>query len=228
MPIPFHLDISAALASPKGYPPLSQAVFPDDRVVVVPDEFAVSQPQILAEMVDVLLEAGVDARDIAVMLTESDERKHGAAFRAAFSGFSVRIPVHHPALRQDLALLATDERDEPIAINREIVDADLVLLVQRKPSRGAADRNSALYPRFADANTIFRLAKDDNAKKNMGNSEDLVGRHDIATDANARKLDKMRQMEVRKVYAMLGIALVLEIRQEKKRTTFQAYSPEKR
>ncbi len=182
--------VSDALAFPKDYPSLFDSVFPGDRIVIVPDIFAASRPELLAETASLVLKAGIEPDHVLVLLTEADERDHGPTLRSLLEQADpgLRIHVHKPGLRQELAMLGTNARNEPIAVNREIVDADVVIAVQKD---GTGE--SAVFPRFSDSETIQRFHEAANREKSA-----------------AKALRKTLRLEATEVSGLLGIAVTLK------------------
>ena len=197
-----HATAAAALAEPLGYPPLVESLFPGDQIALVPDAFVASQYELLIELVGELLRPGMEPENITLLLTEEDCREHGPALRVALEAAgqaAVRLVVHRPSLRQDLAMLAVSTAGQAIAVNRQLVDADFVLLVQEVGAAQAESAGeSAFFPRFADAETIQR--------------------HRTAGKGHGKQLTREMAAAIRE----LGAGLVLEYFRENGQLAFTA------
>lgn len=187
--------VGEALLRPLGFESLTDILFPEDRLLVVPDAEIASEPEILAEIVAELLQAGMQASDVSILLTEADEKKGDAARTTSYAKLlpdGVSIPIHQPSRRDRLALLGVNANGQPIALCRELVDADMILTVGRFFSRATKDYfglHTALFPRFADQETQFRFAT-------------------AAASATARR--KLRE-EVEEVARQLGILFTVQL-----------------
>ena len=61
-----------AVEDPIHFPPLSRAVFPGDKVVLVPDLFVLAHGRLLETLIDHLIDYGITPSDITVMMTEQE------------------------------------------------------------------------------------------------------------------------------------------------------------
>ncbi|MDR3199069.1 MAG: nickel-dependent lactate racemase [Planctomycetaceae bacterium] len=154
------MNLNQILTEPLGFPPLSQLVFPGDRVFLVPDAEYAEEPEILAEIVDILLENGFKAEDVQILLTDSEEFTVSRRLRNCLSS-DIRVLFHRPSRRDLHALLGVNESDEPISLCRDLVDADLVISVGRfytKRPKNHFGLHTAIFPRFSDSATQHRFA----------------------------------------------------------------------
>ncbi|MDR1964093.1 MAG: lactate racemase domain-containing protein [Planctomycetaceae bacterium] len=155
------MNLRNILTNPLGFPILSQTVFPGDHVLLVPDSEYAGESEILAEIATILLENGLNTEDIQILLTDSEEVTVSSRLQKRLPK-GVRIPVHRPARREQLALLGVNKADEPIALCRDLIDADLVISVGRfytKPPKDHFGLHTAIFPRFSDAATQHRFAE---------------------------------------------------------------------
>ncbi|MDR3111289.1 MAG: nickel-dependent lactate racemase [Planctomycetaceae bacterium] len=167
--------IAAALASPVDYPALLDSLLDSDSVAVVADEFFVTQYSLLAELIRIPFQRGI--AHITILVTDADYRKHHDKLRETLNNAGlneVDIQLHHADKRENLSFLTISADGDAIGINRVLVDADYVLLVQEF---GRLDKDAherfAFYPRFADANTIER-----NKTQNKKHQKQLVQESD--------------------------------------------------
>jgi len=155
--------ITAAFGKPVNFPHISQVVYPGDRVGVAADAFVVSRPNLLAGIVAEIVSVGLDANDVTVLMLEQEQKMHEQGFRDALPKEyrkTIRVVTHNPNDPQCLAMLGVAKDDSPIMLNRVLVDADVVIPVERceaAPGMGYFGMQSVIYPRFADAETQKRF-----------------------------------------------------------------------
>lgn len=187
----------AAFQSPLGYPPLSQAVVPGDRVVLALEENFVQPAPVIAGTIQELLAAGLDPESICVLRSKADAeltRSLPTRDLAPELREQIRVIVHDPSQRDQLALLNISSKDEPIYLNRELVDADLVIpLSVAKPAKmlGHWGIFGTLFPTFADEATQQRFCSPRSAAKASQRQE--------------------RLSEAREAGWLLGICMVLQV-----------------
>lgn len=203
-----YSTIAAALASPLDYPPLCESVFPGDRVIVVPDRFAATQPLLVAEVVTEILKTGLEPGNIGVALPVEEEKSRAALLRKNLPT-GVECFIHRSDQRADLALIAVDERGRPMAVNRRIVDADFLLLLEKSGAR-----EGSLIPRFADHDTQLRF------RKPLGKQGDTANPGEM--ERNSKTVVKRLRREMASVVSLLGAALVLRVFVEKNKMAFSA------
>ena len=124
--------VQAALADPLDFPPLASMVLPEDRVVVALEEGAVCAPALVAGTVGALVAAGSSPESIRVLRASGDRAIPDSKITSLCDeSWRERIEVleHEPSQRKILSFLATSKEDQPIYVNRELCDADVVLPV---------------------------------------------------------------------------------------------------
>ena len=166
--------IATAFHQPIHFPHISQVVYPGDKVAIAADAFVVSRPGLLAGIVAEIVSVGLDAEDVTVLMLEQEQKTHEEPFRDALPEKyrkTVRVVAHNPLDPQDLAMLAVAKDDSPVLLNRVLVDADVVIPVERyapSPGSGYFGMHSVIYPRFADTETqkrfLFSESKKDRKK----------------------------------------------------------------
>jgi nickel-dependent lactate racemase len=152
--------VTAALAEPLDYPPLSQSATPGDHIVLALDRGLPQAAQVTASIIHALVRSGVDPDGITVgrCAAGSDAgandpcRMLPAAIRKR-----ITLATHDPTDRQQLAYLAADEEGKAILINRTLHEADVVLPIgclHAPNTAGCFGIHSAVFPAFSDVQTI--------------------------------------------------------------------------
>ncbi len=150
-----------ALADPRGYPPLSQATVPGDKVVfalgkeVVPREPIVralleyvAQFQLTDRQIQLLLPQGVLPTEITALRQLVDER-----------GQAVEIVVHAPQDQKENAFLTSSHDNRAIVLNRHLCDADVVVPIDVARARDSFNYfgpYSSIFPTYADIDSQQR------------------------------------------------------------------------
>jgi nickel-dependent lactate racemase len=147
--------VRAALEKPHGFPPLRQALTPEDRVAVVVDERLPRLPELLAALLEHITGAGVAPEAITLLCPPSASRQPWVDdLPDAFQ--EVQLEVHDPANRKRLSYLATTRRGKRLYLNRTAVDADqVVVLAARRydPLLGYGGAEGMIYPGLSDQAT---------------------------------------------------------------------------
>jgi nickel-dependent lactate racemase len=156
-----------ALAEPVGFPPLVQATVPGDRIVIALNSGVPATGEIVAGLIETLIEGGRSPGDITILRTASDaasRRRDPLAGLPENIRGEVTVVIHDPAERTALGYLAATEAGDPIYLNRAIFDADLVIpvgVVRSPLTLGYSGPQGGLFPAFADekAQQRFRAAE---------------------------------------------------------------------
>ncbi len=155
--------LRAAVEQPLDFPPLTQAVFPGDRVVIAVEAGLPQAAALVESLVQLLLDAGSMPGDICVLHAKADADFELDRLQSRFperDGRGVEITIHDPTKRDGLSCLASDEGGNPIYINRRLFDADVVLPIgclRLESSLGYYGVNGTLYPAFSDLPTQERF-----------------------------------------------------------------------
>ena len=155
--------IATAFQNPVHFPHISQVLYPGDQVAIAADAFTVSRPSLLADIVAEVISVGLDANDVAILMLEQERKMYEQPFRDALPEeyrMSICVVAHNPNDPQSLAMLGVAKDDSPILLNRMLVDADVVIPIERyeaAPGMGYFGMQSVIYPRFADAETQKRF-----------------------------------------------------------------------
>jgi hypothetical protein len=174
--------VAAALEHPLEYPSLAQSATPGDRVVVVLDPGLPQIAQITAAVIQTLMAAEVAPDGITILLSEAENAKDlGNLLRLVPGPAAERIRVlfHDSANRRNLAYLAASDGGEPILLNRQLTDADVVLPVgymKREHSAGYFGIHTTIYPEYSDHRTQARFRKHD---RFIGNGHHRELQHEV-------------------------------------------------
>jgi nickel-dependent lactate racemase len=151
-------SLAAALETPHGYPALRRALTPDDHVTIIADAALPDLPSLLRVVIDHVASARVRPEAITVLLERPLNDDQANALRAALD--SVRVVIHDAADRRQLSYLATTRKGRRIYLNRNVVDADqVVVLAGRRfdPLLGYSGAEGAIYPALSDQETLQDL-----------------------------------------------------------------------
>ncbi len=145
----------AALDTPIDFPPLRQALTPDDRVVVVVDEEVPELATLLTVLLEQLDAAGVGPGSVTLLVPASTTQQPWLNDLPEAFG-EVRLEVHDADDRKKLSYLATTTTGRRLYLNRTLVDADQVVILagRRFDAAGrSVGSNSSLLPTLCDAAT---------------------------------------------------------------------------
>ncbi|NLX98483.1 MAG: DUF2088 domain-containing protein [Rhodopirellula sp.] len=154
---------AARLRDPLEYPPLSKATTPADRIVLAVEPGVPQVETVIAEVVQCLVEAGVDPDGLTVLRTAADiasgREDPCRNLPEALKG-RIAVVTHEPEDRRKMAYLAATGRGTPILLNRMITDADVVVPIGRvgnASSPGYRGVNGIVFPTFSDLDTQRRF-----------------------------------------------------------------------
>jgi nickel-dependent lactate racemase len=144
--------LAHALEHPYNFPPLRQALTPDDHITIVVDAALPGVGHLLGPILEHITAAGVEQQAITVLCPAGPadpawRQDLPALFRR------VTVQVHDPVSTKGLCYLATTKEGQRLYLNRTLVESDqLVVLSGRRydPLLGYAGAESALYPAFGD------------------------------------------------------------------------------
>lgn len=155
--------VLAAVAEPVGFPPLSQATVPGDRIVIALDRGVPAGAAAVAGVVHGLLQGNASPQDIRLIVTGEEERQSGPTrLLAPDIRDAIEILVHDPHKKAGLAYLAASQEGKPIYFNRAIDEADVVIPIGQlrlDSAWGYVGVHGCLYPRFSDAATQERFRR---------------------------------------------------------------------
>lgn len=189
--------VAAALSDPVDYPALQRAVTPGDRVVLAIDRGVPQLAAVVAGTVHSLLGGSVSPEDITLLLAPVENGGAGRNMTAALEpdiAAAVRVVEHDPQNSGEMSYLTASKENRPIYIQRQLLDADLVLPISCLRPRYTLARmgvHGGLFPAFSDAKTRERFQAADSAR--------VPGQK------------KQRREEAEEVAWLLGIQLVLQL-----------------
>ena len=144
-----------AIEHPIDFPPLEQAIYPDDRVVIVVDGSPSAYLPVLTPLVRMALRRRA-ARDAITVVGPWRARRNNRQL----AELPARVLFHNPDDKRQLSYLASTEEGERIYLNRSVVDADVVILVgtvRHDPVLGYRGTASALFPALSTRDSFRRF-----------------------------------------------------------------------
>jgi nickel-dependent lactate racemase len=151
--------LRASLEAPLEFPPLRQALTPDDHVAIVVDESLPHLPQLLTPLLEHVAEAHVSPSAVTLVCAEASPSPERLADLPA-SLRKVRVETHDPTDRRQLSYLATTRHGRRLYLNRTVVDADQSIVLARRrfdPLLGYSGCEGALFPALSDEATRKEL-----------------------------------------------------------------------
>ncbi len=153
-----RLGVAEALAKPLGYPPLAKTTTEDDRIVLAVGSPLPRGAEIVAAVIETLIDSGVNPGGITVLQAKTSTdacQKIPADIRQ-----QIRSAWHDPEDSDQMAYLATTTAGETVMLSRLLADADFVLpigCVQDAEASGYFGVNSPIFPTFSDKKTQSRF-----------------------------------------------------------------------
>jgi nickel-dependent lactate racemase len=178
-----------ALAAPLDYPALAQALVGGDHVTVAVDRLVPHVGEVVAAIVEHLVDCGVPTEAITVLFSEARAAavplvvrlpQHAAGGKPRGD---VRIEVHDPDDRGKLSYLTNTASGKSIYLNRSLGEADLMIAVGSW--RGAESWSyrgpyGGVYPTFSDRaaqarfrNPVLLHSADDTFRKSQDEIESI-------------------------------------------------------
>jgi nickel-dependent lactate racemase len=146
-------SVARAIETPIEFPPLRQAIVPGDHVVIVLDDAMPNPGAVLSPLIECVADAGVEPRDMVIVQeTRREDGRHRLTPDSLPLG--LQLTPHDPADRNNLSYLASTKAGTRVYLNRQVVDADLVVIVGRvdyHPIFGYRGTSSSIFPGLADA-----------------------------------------------------------------------------
>jgi nickel-dependent lactate racemase len=152
----------AALAAPRGFPPVAAAVVPGDCVAIALGRAVPQAAGVLRGAVLELVHAGVEPANITIVSAEPFDETQPATMQtiAKLAAEGVQFAVHNPDDELGIAMVGLTAKHEPLRLNRTIAEADLVLPISTaRPARrdGGPAKFGGLFPRFSNRETADRF-----------------------------------------------------------------------
>ncbi len=162
--------IAGAFDEPIEFPPLPLALIDDDHIAIAIEDGVPEANRIVCAVVRYLIQHGTRQEMIAVVLgsDNQDWRDRLVAELQAQELGNIKVVQHEPTHHDSHGYIAASESADPIYIQRDLVEAEVVLPIYcvRTPDSPSASDKYGISPSFADASTQHRwnLAwLDDNA-----------------------------------------------------------------
>jgi nickel-dependent lactate racemase len=153
-------SVARAIESPLAFPPLRRAVVPGDHVAVVFEAGTPRPMAMIGPVIECLMGCQVQPHDVCIVEASLGATPSGMSPGGLPPG--IRLVHHEPMDRNELSYLATTKLGTRVYLNREVVDADLVVLlgpVAYHPILGFQGTSSSIFPGLADetARQAFRV-----------------------------------------------------------------------
>ncbi len=147
-----------AVTDPLEFPDLGFAILEEDLVAIALEAGVPNSESIVYELVAWLLERNLRPEQITVVLAAREEAALQSMRQALQSTVGIRIVPHAPQDTERLEYVAASETADPIYIQRDLVEAAVVLPIYciRHPDALSASDLYAMCPGFADAKTQQR------------------------------------------------------------------------
>lgn len=155
-----QLSIAEQLTSPIEFPSLSQAILPDDRIVIALDDETPCAATLVKGVWDVLQARGVLPQNVTILRPSTSQRDVVTDPRCELPDEArqrIELHFHDPTDEKRRAYLATTTSGERVYLARELVEAEFVLTIGAitcDPVIGFRGTNSVLYPHLSTAETI--------------------------------------------------------------------------
>ena len=164
--------IKSALEKPLYFPPINEWLFPGDSLAILLQSNLPQPRAIIKQILDACQQLNVSLDDVLVVISpqmasrfdiSTDQQQQSeseiangnppAIIPVDIEGESVSFQVHDPENRNGLSYLAANEAGDPVHINRQLADADVVMPVGC-PTPGDQPRLDCLYPEFGSAERL--------------------------------------------------------------------------
>ncbi|MDR0522434.1 MAG: hypothetical protein LBH00_11365 [Planctomycetaceae bacterium] len=166
------MSLYQMMTKPLGLPELGQLFFSDDRILLVPDAFYAAEHDVLLDITGIFLEHGAEPPQITLLFTDADT---GADSLRQRLPAGAGIHIHQPGKESELARLGVNDKDEPVMLNRTLIDADLILTIGKfaaVPGKNDFGIHSAVFPRFSGLETVQRFQASRVAKRKLKEEAD--------------------------------------------------------
>jgi hypothetical protein len=157
-PQPIEELVLDAVNHPIAFPELGLAILDDDQVAIAIEEGVPRGPEIVRELVVWLMERNLPAEQIYVVLSATGNRPLRAMQQELGAWPGIHIVQHVPGDSEKLEYVAAAQSADPIYIQRDLVEAAVVLPIYciRHPDALSASDAYGISPGFADAKTQQR------------------------------------------------------------------------
>ena len=152
----------SALEAPIGFPPISQAVTPDDYVAIALAESIPAADAVVAGLIEKLASCGLDRARMVVVTIDEITAESLRAELPEESSAGVRFVAHRPEDEESLCFAGMTKSDRQLRLNRWLFDADVLLPVSSEETSSAGDGSGpfdGFFPTFFDRETIHRVQR---------------------------------------------------------------------
>ena len=190
--------VKQALEEPIGYPALNQSITPDDRVAIAVGHGVPWARQLVAGVVDYLVENGVAADRISVVFPAQSDIDAFQSHSNCQLSDQIRVESHTSDDDDCLCFTGMMKHDRPLMLNRILHDADLLIpiLAEQPANYLHAGPFDGLFPDFCDLKTQERVTR----------VRSIAGARTRGGDHLAE-----RRREAREAGWMIGVPLLLRV-----------------
>ena len=151
-----------ALRTPVEYPPLADVTISEDEIAIVLEDSVPCVADVLSGLIDELLATGTTPERISVVMSPTNALSAASVLRRVDSSVrnSIRVIEHNPDDKEQLSYLGPTKSGEPVYINRQIFDADVVIpvgTIKRPRLAGNFGVCGSVYPWFSNRETLKRF-----------------------------------------------------------------------
>ncbi len=176
----FRAETRRALESPVDFPPLEQALIPDDHVAIALDRHVPEAPTLIAEVWRIFQRRGITAGNVTIV-QPGDPAANGASPdpRAELPPAvrnDIHWVLHDPHAKDACAYLASTASGQRIYLARAVVDADVAITVGQigyDALIGYRGTNSVFYPGLSNGEAIRRARGQGHSELSPGDSRPL-------------------------------------------------------
>jgi hypothetical protein len=150
--------VRGALAAPRNYPPLTDALAPGDQIAIALGGAVPQLEAVLDGVIAELTASGVAPGNITVLSAEPLAAHAQLAADLAADG--VIYAVHDPDDEESIAMLGMTAEFRPLRLNRTLTEADFVLPIMSArsgPGGSGPEAFAGLFPRFSNRETADRI-----------------------------------------------------------------------
>lgn len=166
----FANEVRQQLATPLDFPPLEMAVVPDDRIVIALDRHTPGATEIIAAVWSVFERRSVKPQDVSIMQPASwkaDKLPDPRVALPAAVQKAMHWTIHDATDKKREAYLANSANGERIYLDREVIDADLVLPIGAigfDPLLGFRSAGSAIFPGLSNIDAMAKARGQDHSE----------------------------------------------------------------
>jgi hypothetical protein len=171
-----EIQLNQALDHPLDYPPLRASVFQGDRVAIALQTGIPRAAELLSMLLKQLFQAGIQLQDLTVVIhpesaaefgfstaeiesaSRSNETEAPQVFTKSIDRKEIAFQIHKSSCKTCVSYLAANEAGHPIYMNRQLVDADVILPIGFPTPGEEKWVQDCLYPNFSSLEVKDRFA----------------------------------------------------------------------